>query len=875
MAELPPPFDDRSFHEHARFVRALAGALARDRNEAEEVAARTFARAVEQRPRQGATLRGWFASVARRALSRLRRDDARRMARESAAAQPVRIDADPADLAARAELSDRIAVAFAQLDEPAKTTLFLRFFDDLTPKQIAARQQVPVETVKTRLKRGLARLRARLDEPQGGARGNWRATAVALAQQGAPILGLAKFKAAAAAIVVAAVGIGVWKVQSRPRTGTSAAAPPAIAVAAAADEESSDARSSASQVAVERDDAAATATRSEEKIQPVASGIVVDETGRPVVNARVVASVIDRWKAVLGMVASIPLLEERSLEEKTVARSGADGRFVVLHAPDDLVGFYFVADDHVRSSWFDLSPNPAENADHRVVLATGCVLRGRVHDGEGRPISCSGVRADDYEQPSGTLTARNLEGAPTYFRGEPSYASARCDPSSGRFELHSLPRSSCRITVGALGYVDFVADHDADDRDCDVRLFRNRPILDVTDARTGAPIASARAFLGRADEPGHRALLSPGIFLDPLGLGVTYGPAAAQARFVLNSLTLLDDPQRGPCTFARLLFFAEGYRPETVDVAIDGDGEPPQLPVALRPEPAAPSISGTIVGGDDAVVRVCSISPLLVSSTSPLRGKLEGAQENEVALVQVGRDGRFDVRGLPSETYRLVVQARGHAPRSLEIQAPAHDLKIELPACAELEVVAIDAAGEPRAGATVHVQTRDREWAWSRKTDAHGVALFPALPDGSLRLVAASDLESDTLIDGVHPFDDNQFDPCDDVMLSAGEKRRVQLRIVEPVEVTFHVSGGKGRSVEGAGIELAPASCHAPTLFARELQRTLHWLVLESDCDGDAHVTLLPSTWTLAVRAGGRRVRLSVQIPKQASARIELPIGDD
>jgi len=174
MAELPPPFDDQSFREHARFVRALAGALARDRDEADEVVARTFASAVEQRPRAGATLRAWLASVAKRALSRLRREDARRDAHESVAARSERVDANPADLAARTELSDRIALAFAQLDEPAKSTLFLRFFADLSPKQIAARQQVPVETVKTRLKRRLAKLRARLDargRDAGGAQG--------------------------------------------------------------------------------------------------------------------------------------------------------------------------------------------------------------------------------------------------------------------------------------------------------------------------------------------------------------------------------------------------------------------------------------------------------------------------------------------------------------------------------------------------------------------------------------------------------------------------------------------------------------------------------------------------------------------------------
>src|SRR5262249_47014883 len=55
------------------------------------------------------------------------------------------------------------------LEEPYRSTLLARYFDELPPTEIARALDVSVETVKTRLKRGLAQLRERLDSirPEG------------------------------------------------------------------------------------------------------------------------------------------------------------------------------------------------------------------------------------------------------------------------------------------------------------------------------------------------------------------------------------------------------------------------------------------------------------------------------------------------------------------------------------------------------------------------------------------------------------------------------------------------------------------------------------------------------------------------------------
>lgn len=74
---------------------------------------------------------------------------------------------DPAILSLRAERATEIRTAVANLPEPYREVVALRFFGEASLDEIARETGRPLGTVKTHLHRGLARLR---DSLEGGAR---------------------------------------------------------------------------------------------------------------------------------------------------------------------------------------------------------------------------------------------------------------------------------------------------------------------------------------------------------------------------------------------------------------------------------------------------------------------------------------------------------------------------------------------------------------------------------------------------------------------------------------------------------------------------------------------------------------------------------
>jgi RNA polymerase sigma factor (sigma-70 family) len=231
---------------HREWVHRLARSLVLDEARADDLEQEVWLEALVRPPRDGRSPRGWLATALRHNAIDEARVEKRRTRRETAAARP---EAEPssADLVAEADALQRVVRAVLDLPEPYRSTLLRRYFEDLGPAAIAARERVPLETVRTRLRRGLDMVRERFDRENDGDRRAWcllllplarragsaEAAGTAAAGTAAAFLAFLTWKAAVAAAVLAAAGIGAWA-WSGPGVAAAPVAPPAAPVVAAA-----------------------------------------------------------------------------------------------------------------------------------------------------------------------------------------------------------------------------------------------------------------------------------------------------------------------------------------------------------------------------------------------------------------------------------------------------------------------------------------------------------------------------------------------------------------------------------------------------------------------------------------------------------------
>ncbi|MHC4135205.1 MAG: sigma-70 family RNA polymerase sigma factor [Planctomycetota bacterium] len=173
---MPPP-DLEALLVHEPLVRGLARSLLRGDARVDDVVQETWVAALKGGPRRPASLRAWLAAVARNIAYSVRRRDAARWRVEHRAARREPLPS-VAEIAAKEDIRRRVLDALLGLDEPYRTALLLRYYEDLPPREIAKRLEIPVETARTQVKRGLQQLRGRLDQDHGGDRRAW---AIALA----------------------------------------------------------------------------------------------------------------------------------------------------------------------------------------------------------------------------------------------------------------------------------------------------------------------------------------------------------------------------------------------------------------------------------------------------------------------------------------------------------------------------------------------------------------------------------------------------------------------------------------------------------------------------------------------------------------------
>lgn len=170
MAESPSSTLDQLLSD-LNWVRGLARKLVADPLRADDAVQEASLIAM-RRAQTGETLsRGWLATVVRNLLRRGHRIEEDREVRESKGA---RAEALPSadELNSRMELQRLLAEAVSDLPEPYRSTLILRFLEEASVEEIAGAHGVVAATVRSRVSRGLALLRERLDRQSGG-RENW------------------------------------------------------------------------------------------------------------------------------------------------------------------------------------------------------------------------------------------------------------------------------------------------------------------------------------------------------------------------------------------------------------------------------------------------------------------------------------------------------------------------------------------------------------------------------------------------------------------------------------------------------------------------------------------------------------------------------
>jgi RNA polymerase sigma-70 factor (ECF subfamily) len=141
----------------------LAAHLAPSGLDAEDLVQATFVRAIEigpERFERGRPVLPWLSGILALEVRKAGRSERRRPDQERLGAEAS--EAGPDEIAASAELRHELERAIAGLPEGYSQVLNLRLAHGLTPAEIGHALGVPVETVRTRLRRGIERLRERL-----------------------------------------------------------------------------------------------------------------------------------------------------------------------------------------------------------------------------------------------------------------------------------------------------------------------------------------------------------------------------------------------------------------------------------------------------------------------------------------------------------------------------------------------------------------------------------------------------------------------------------------------------------------------------------------------------------------------------------------
>jgi RNA polymerase sigma-70 factor (ECF subfamily) len=741
----PPDTDVDALLEHASWARALARSLVRDAHRADDLVQRAWLAALEHPPRSSTPVRGWLAAVMRNFARQDARADERRARREHDVA---RDECEPPrdTVEAESEMQRRLLEAVRALAEPYRSTIWARYYEGLPPRAIAARDGMPVKTVKTRLHRALAELRTELDREHGGDRHAWLAALLPLAKPpslSATTLGaiLVSTELKVACALVAIVGaIAVWRIASDPATRPS----PIVERSAAADSLAGAPTSKAIAASPPTTSGARAVLGAAPTVAPIAAPHASESA---LVRGRVLS--LDREP-----VPNVAIVVTEFRGSRTAANNGAELATTDADGHFELSGIAGGTELGVRSAtWVDVYAARVNDgsAPSAVTLfaARRRPLAGIVVDPERRPIAEAELDltlAPTVRRDLGAVLDANV--ARTW--------RAKSD-ANGRFALPDAPEAPSQISIEAVGWTPRQIDTPA------------APTYDLEIVLQ--PIAAKHVIVrGRVVDLDHRPVEGA---LVALG-SETHGSRSDGAfEFDLDAMKNLDAREHlRDGTFAPLhdprtiVAVKRGYLPARAPVAaideLRAASSPIEFELVLGSSPL--TIRGRVVEADGraaahVIVRARGetrfgmiyekTDAAVMGTKTSIEGFLSGA--SPMSDVTSASDGAFEITGLLDKEYTLAAIDRRtlRVVTRAEVHAGSSGIVLSLPSAEECARVAgrvVSLGGEPIAGVTVHacrdtpedpshgIQTFDS----NAQTDEHGRFEFAALARQDLLFQIAS-----------------------------------------------------------------------------------------------------------------------------------------
>ncbi len=153
------------------WIRDLAHRLVLDEDSAQDVVQDAWVKVLETPRMKSGASRSWLRRVVRNLAFMRYRANAHQKKRERAVARSERIPS-VGEIQEREEARIQVTRAVFSLEEPYRSAILYRYFENLPPREISALLGVSSQAVEGRLRRGLQKLRARLDREFGG-RKSW------------------------------------------------------------------------------------------------------------------------------------------------------------------------------------------------------------------------------------------------------------------------------------------------------------------------------------------------------------------------------------------------------------------------------------------------------------------------------------------------------------------------------------------------------------------------------------------------------------------------------------------------------------------------------------------------------------------------------